>query len=270
MYNGLPLESVKSFTYLGVVFTPQLAATKHVDHVVAKANSRVAQLFHSLPIQNLPLHVVLQLFDTYILPVLAYGLPVWLPSLSHSAELKLNRVYTKFIKRYLGVPFCTPNSAVFSLLNNTPLSHRLKRNHLKAFLSMCFPPALSGLKLNPPPPPEDIPDFTPDLHLPLVTTSLDLSSLPSDSSSRRPLLYAALDLLHPHLCARMDFHSSPDDNCLCRVCHRSANTVHHHTVCLFLSNLSISKLLTYCLSLPPKSPSWQDGDILYSALLPED
>ena len=102
--NGAPLEVVNRFTYLGLIFTTRLSSSAQVDSIISKTNARIGYLFHSLPIKNLPLHLALHLFDVYVLPIITYGLPVWLPSLTLSSSLKLDRIFTKFLKRFLGLP----------------------------------------------------------------------------------------------------------------------------------------------------------------------
>ena len=46
------LENVKEFKYLGITFTTQLSATKHVQNILSKCNSRIAQLFFKLKVEN--------------------------------------------------------------------------------------------------------------------------------------------------------------------------------------------------------------------------
>ena len=81
-FDGQRLENCNSFTYLGIVFTTRLSSSKHVDYIVSKCNSRIGYLFSTLCLQDIPLGVALDVFKTYILPIITYGLPIWL-SLIH-------------------------------------------------------------------------------------------------------------------------------------------------------------------------------------------
>jgi len=129
-FGEVLLESCNSFPYLGVIFSTRLSSSKHVDHIVAKCNVRIGSLFSKLPLKDLPLSVVLDAFRIYVLPVVTYSLPVWLPSLCLSSANKLNAVFTKFLKRYMGLPYNTNNAIVHFLTNAVPLSHTLKRAYL--------------------------------------------------------------------------------------------------------------------------------------------
>jgi hypothetical protein len=103
-FNGEVIENCNHFTYLGVVFTTRLAAGKHIDHIVSKCNGAVGVLFSRIPVKSIPLSVALNLFNTYILPIITYALPVWFPKTNDEGRKRLNAIFTKFMKRYLGVP----------------------------------------------------------------------------------------------------------------------------------------------------------------------
>ena len=103
-FQGNKLENCNNFTYLGIVFTSRLSSAKHVKYIISKCNSRIGYLFSKLPLKDIPIHVALLIFNTYILPIITYGLPIWFPELKESSKCQLNSVYTKFIKRYLGIP----------------------------------------------------------------------------------------------------------------------------------------------------------------------
>ena len=127
LFNGLPIENVNSFTYLGVVFTTRLSAHKHVEHIISKCNSRIGFLFAKVPIKELPLDMVLKIFNIYVLPITTYCISTWLPMLkSTNDKNKINALFTKFLKRYLGVPYGTRNAIVHFLTNIVPLCSTLE------------------------------------------------------------------------------------------------------------------------------------------------
>ena len=72
--HGKEIEQVTSFTYLGFTFTTQLSFSQHAESLNQKASSKCGLLFSNLTNTNLPLHVILELFNCYILPTYRYGL----------------------------------------------------------------------------------------------------------------------------------------------------------------------------------------------------
>ena len=61
--NGRPLEIVKNFIYLGFGFSTQLSFTQHVQTINSRARAKCGLLFAKLPIINLPLNLVIDLFS---------------------------------------------------------------------------------------------------------------------------------------------------------------------------------------------------------------
>ena len=229
LYNNHPLENVNAFTYLGSVFTTQLAATKHINHIISKCNSRIGYLFSALPLTSTPLPIAISVFNIYILPIITYNITVWLPELCPSSAKKLNSVFTKFLKRYLGLPYATHNSLVYHITNTLPLTRQLDELHPKRFMKLTFPQSLEHVQLTPPSP---IPALLhPDLSLPdffALSQTVLPPTLPVLPAPRRALLYDSLDLLHPHICLRNDFHNDRSEACVCRFCLRVARFYHRH------------------------------------------
>ena len=120
------IEQVSSFVYLGFTFTTQLSFSKHVSSINAKAASKCGFLFSKILTPNIPLHVALDLFNCYVLPSYRYGLSLWLGRASEASMCALNAVFSKFLKRYLGVNYHTSNSITHFLTNTAPLTTTLK------------------------------------------------------------------------------------------------------------------------------------------------
>ena len=80
------------------------------------------------------------------------------------------------------------------------------------------------------PPPEPLPDaFHPDMTIPHFYSLSPVpiySSLPILPTARRALLYDSLDLHHPHLCIRRDFHTDRTESCICKFCNQNADFYH--------------------------------------------
>ena len=235
-YRGEPLESVNSFDYLGITLTTRLSSSKHVDKIVAKCNSRVSLLFSRLPFREAPFPVALDVFNIFILPIICYGLPLWLPKISKEAGKKLNALFTKFMKRWLGIPYCSNNAAVYSICKTPSLVEILNCRAPKMFHSLSFPSSFSGTKLTPPS--RVLEELCVAPALPGHFSSLPcLQDLPVNSFSRRALLYDKLDLFHSHLCVNPEFHVETDDSCVCKLCHCPISHFHHQE-CVALSSLT--------------------------------
>jgi len=147
-YDGETLEIVSSFCYLGFTLTVQLSFTQHVMNIISKARARIGMLYSKLPIQNIPLTLVIQLFETYLSPIFHYGLPMWISNCSKAALQALDAVWTKYLKRYLGLPPYAMNNIVYLLTDTRPFSNTLKSIALQKVGGLVFPDCFSGLKLS--------------------------------------------------------------------------------------------------------------------------
>ena len=157
----------------------------------------------------------------------------------------LNSMFTKFLKRYLGVPYMANNSIFHFLSATEPLRHTLEKAQQKAFLKITLPDSLSGLSLEPPVVRAELNCYDPISTIPAyfwVGVSTLKMPLPVLADTRRALLYDVMDLIHPHICERNEFHLEVDETCVCRLCHQQAPS-YHHRVCSELVHLSISARL---------------------------
>ena len=239
-FENQKLDICNNFTYLGIVFTTQLSSSKHAEHILSKCNAKVGYLFSALKIKELPLPVALDIFNTYILPIVTYGTPVWLPSITENTKNRLNALYTKFLKRYLGVPYSANNAIVHHITQTCPLTVTLEAKLLKATLKVAYPPSLGSLRVNLPEEREHL--YSAIEHIPThfwLSVPLE-GELPIIPEPRRALLYTMMDLVHSHLCERNEFHLHPDsDMCKCRFCGATAEYYHSR-------NCERLKLLTPC------------------------
>lgn len=197
--NGHLLERVSRFSYLGFLFSTQLSFSHHVSECISKANARIAWLFHSLPLKHLPLATVLRLFDCFIWPIFTYGIHLWLTRVSQSTITSLNSLFTKFLKRYLCLPFFTLNSITHFLTITRPLFDSLLSFAHSHPLAAGFPRSMSGLLLIPPSAiPQPPPEFSP---IPLIPSAFWVSRvihhLPLSPERRRSLLYPIVSTFFP-------------------------------------------------------------------------
>ena len=239
-FNGEVIENCNQFTYLGVVFTTRLAAGKHIDHIVSKCNGAVGVLFSRIPIKSIPLSVALNLFNTYILPIITYALPVWFPKTSEEGRKRLNAIFTKFMKRYLGVPYSTYNAIVHYLSGTVPLCNFLQNRATKDFLNVQFPPSLEGVQFTPPEELEELKDYNIYENIPTffwLSRVPESDQLPTNPDARRALLYDMIDLFHYHVCIDGIFHTRPSCWCSCVLCGENMEHFHHRT-CPVLGKLN--------------------------------
>lgn len=109
-YDGTDIEIVKSFTYLGIVFT-QGGSFNEAQHTLAgQAQKAIFKLnkylykFTSITVKHR-----LELFDKLVLPILNYCAEVW----GFIPALNIERVHTQFLKKVLNVKISTQNDFVY-------------------------------------------------------------------------------------------------------------------------------------------------------------
>lgn len=237
-YNRHELENVNTFTYLGVVLTTRLSARRHIKQIVSKCNARVGLLFAQLPMKELPLDVILRLFNIYVLPIATYALPVWFSQATSSQTRPLNAVFTKYLKRWLCIPYSVNNAIVYHLTETRPLTLELTQKIFHLYWKIKFPNAMNGVRIDPPAPQNF--NYTTIKELPSyfwLTPVLSCNDLPQNPTARRALLYEVLDLYHCHTCIDGNRHGKPTIYCLCKYCEDSY-TRFHYRKCPTLKNLS--------------------------------
>lgn len=115
-YEGVQLEIVKKFRYLGVVFTPGGSFTETQNTLAGQAQKAIFKMNKYLYKFTYisPKHI-LELFDKLIMPILHYGCEVW----GFIPANAIERVHMQFCKRLLGVKKNTQNDFVYGELGRT-------------------------------------------------------------------------------------------------------------------------------------------------------
>lgn len=115
-YENNQLEIVKSFRYLGIVFTVGGSFTEAQNTLSGQAQKAIFKLNKYLYKFTFisPKHK-LELFDKLILPILNYGSEVWGFVQANAIE----RVHLQFCKRLLGVKKTTQNDFVYGELGRS-------------------------------------------------------------------------------------------------------------------------------------------------------
>lgn len=105
-YNGNEIETVKSYKYLGMIFTPGLAFQEHIKERSSKAKTNLNTVWSSfLSKQRIGFSAKFNLFKAVARAIYCYGAQVWGYTNFHEAD-KLQRY---FVKRIFGLPAFTPN-----------------------------------------------------------------------------------------------------------------------------------------------------------------
>lgn len=238
MYNNQPIERVSNFCYLGFTFTTQLSFSTHVDNIVAKASSRLCVIYQQLNFYDLNIDVCLQIFFVYVFPIFLYGLPLWLSNCSQSALHSVDAVFTKFLKKYLGIPTHANIAITYFLTGTAPLSHQLQTLASTNRSGLVFPSELGGLQL------KFLLKHTPTIEycpIPSIPSTFWHSKifwcLPTRYHARRTLCRDVTDQNHYTYCSQKKFHVQPDEYCVCTYCGNNA-TSYHQYFCNVLPTLS--------------------------------
>ena len=95
-YKGEVIEIVKSFTYLGIVFTTGVSFPSTFETFAGQASKAVLKLnAYLLNFPSINIQTKLQLFDQLVLPILNYGSEIW----GLSESMTLGRVHLSYCKK---------------------------------------------------------------------------------------------------------------------------------------------------------------------------
>ena len=222
--DSVELEKVKEFVYLGVTLTPQLAYTKHLERVNAKARGKIGQVFAMTPVQNVSKKLAEELFKVYIQPVYEYCSAIWTSRVSKAALDNMDRVQLKYWKRYLQVPKSSSTDITYLLSGTVPLTETIFKNPTKSMESISLSIPLPGHQLqivkNKP---KEMEEYSFQKEVPPKFWEILQSQfcLPANENSRRKFTSKIFDLKHKYLCNRKkeDFHTLADPlKCKCKNC----------------------------------------------------
>ena len=146
-YGETDIPSVKTYTYLGIIFTLS-GSLKHTQHVLRQKGLRAYfGMKRYVDLNNISKMAAFKLYDALVQPVANYGCQIWLPTteistaiigtknpallMSHITSDPLERLHLSFLKWTLGVPKQTSNAAVYGDSGRTPTVLRI----IKQFVS---------------------------------------------------------------------------------------------------------------------------------------
>ena len=102
--QGNHLERVECFKYLGLLLTPDLSWSTHVDSICSKARKLLGLLYRKY-YQYAEPQIILQLYVSLVRPHLEYASPVWNPYLQkniNTLELECPEICPQNVLQTLG------------------------------------------------------------------------------------------------------------------------------------------------------------------------
>lgn len=116
--NGVELEEVDSFNYLGVTLQRNGQFDRHIDATADKANRRASEVWsigERLFPHNIPLR--LQMFSALVEPVMLYAAEVT----GYSDHEELDIIFRRYIRWLLGLPQSTPKPVLMREVDATSI-----------------------------------------------------------------------------------------------------------------------------------------------------
>ena len=132
IFDNNILEIVHEFKYLGVVFKSNGYFNNCKLHLKEQALKAMFALLSKGRILQLPVDIMLDLFDKTVLPIMLYGCEIW----GYGNNYLLDAVLLKFCKYLLGLKPSTPNCMVYGELGCYPVSLSIKTRMVGYWLKL--------------------------------------------------------------------------------------------------------------------------------------
>ena len=145
-FHGEKLEVVQTYTYLGIEMTSSGSFSVAIQEINNKARKAIIPLIRTACQFKIPLTRTLNLFRTYVEPILLYNAENWAAMTSKDiSKCRINTRYIqesslkssittsqlRFVKYALGVGRQSPNLAVLGEIADIPLQHKALLSMLK-------------------------------------------------------------------------------------------------------------------------------------------
>ena len=196
----------------------QLSFANHINHCVTKAKTRIAYLYLTLPIYEMPLDLVIQIFHVYLLPIFMYCAAIWSYDLkSQNAIQQINAIFTNYLKRYFGLPKYAHNAAIHFYSGTWTLYYAIKHLAPESILKINFPESsLDDYQLsfaNPEPLLPYVPETEMDEDFPRHSVHISRNRI-----FRRKKFQNLFNLGHYEVCTVEKFHTKLTSQCRCIYC----------------------------------------------------
>ena len=98
--NGITLENVISYKYLGIIMHKNGKFDKAIKDRMVKANRAIHMVKQILGYSNaISVKIAMSLFDKQIIPILLYGSPLWGIPDNHYIHVKLSKIDSQVKKQ---------------------------------------------------------------------------------------------------------------------------------------------------------------------------
>ena len=124
--NGIEIESVKTFKYLGFTVGAKNCSFKGTcNDLSIKTKRAIFAVNSKIRLSQIPVKLAIKIFMTQSQPTLLYGAEVWGPyvftDLNKWGKSEIGKVHTQFLKRILGCDIRTSNIMARTELGRRPL-----------------------------------------------------------------------------------------------------------------------------------------------------
>ena len=121
-YSGNVIEKVNTFNYLGLVFTNNGSFQNALKTLAGKAARAMSDLLQITRHKEIPLKIMINLFDSFVASILYYSSEVW----GFMTSEVIERLHRKFLRKSLNVKTTTANSGIYGEFGRYPLHINIK------------------------------------------------------------------------------------------------------------------------------------------------
>ena len=122
LINNVEVKNTTEYRYLGMNINAAGSLSPTLVKGCQKGRKAIFALNRRFSIKKLPIEIALKLFDSYINPILLYGLDIWMPlDFNKWDHTEIESVHLQFCKHILGVNRSTSNILVRGELGRYPL-----------------------------------------------------------------------------------------------------------------------------------------------------
>ena len=130
-FEGVEIEIVSVYKYLGLYFTPKLIWTKTKELLAKQAQKAAASIFtFQRKFGFFYPSDAFKLFDSMVKPIACYGVEIW--GVKYSEEIE--KVQSKFCKQYIGLKQNTNDAFVVGECGRLPLAVTYMTQAIKYWL----------------------------------------------------------------------------------------------------------------------------------------
>jgi hypothetical protein len=219
--DGVNIERVKEFTYLGVIF--QSSGICFTRHIKKRVRSAIIETYNIKNLYDLSVRTALELFNLKISPIASYGIEVIWPFLSSNDLENLEKVKSRYFKRVLRLSKINKSRYIYEILDTDPFVTDLKikfkltdtKSYEKFFEAMLVKKT----------------EIRDDFYEKLETINGNVQWTQSCFEDRHVFTKFLCHGYHGHFCTNTEFHYEAGIDCRCKFC-GSICSQYHITECM--------------------------------------